>query len=361
MHRFSLLVFLLFTAIGASAQDLTGTWEGTEDMNYMKLTVIRVGGLYVGFTFDEDQRGGYCRANFRGVYWNGEKKLKGKGTGMIRMRGGHVLCYYDLAYTRSGTQDLLSGPAFTLYDDGSHSNFGPSSVVLRRTRPDVDTTEYMRSFIEAAPPGTTGNAHPAPKTVPPSATDRAPERLPTTRRTTPTTNPPAPGTAPPVVRKPATTPVRNRPQRDTIAVVKPTTPVITTAPPARRQPVNPQLVQLRQERNSTIVQELSTDEPVIIIKVFDNGVLDGDTISILHNNEVLVDHKLVPVQSFSVTMRLDDGSPTHDITLIAHNVGTIPPNTASIIIEAGEARYRLTASTDLTRNAVIRIRYEPKK
>ncbi|RYY91762.1 MAG: hypothetical protein EOO11_22245 [Chitinophagaceae bacterium] len=109
------------------------------------------------------------------------------------------------------------------------------------------------------------------------------------------------------------------------------------------------------------MEELVTDQAVIRVRVFDNGLPDGDTVSILHNNEVVASRILVAVKSFEFTVAVSEGDPLHEITLIAHNVGSIPPNTASIIVEAGDERHRLTASTDLKRNAVIRIRYQPRK
>jgi hypothetical protein len=39
--------------------------------------------------------------------------------------------------------------------------------------------------------------------------------------------------------------------------------------------------------------------------------------------------------------------------LVANNLGSIPPNTALLTIEAGKERYQLKAAADLTKNAVI--------
>jgi hypothetical protein len=117
------------------------------------------------------------------------------------------------------------------------------------------------------------------------------------------------------------------------------------------------LLTLKQQRRADLVQEIVTAERELRVRVFDNGLADGDTVSILHNQTIVADHLRVPVQAYVFTIKID-GTEVHEITLIAHNVGSIPPNTATVIIEAGEERYRLTASTDLERNAVIRVHYK---
>jgi hypothetical protein len=167
---------------------------------------------------------------------------------------------------------------------------------------------------------------------------------------------PAARPAAPAPARPAPTAIRT-PKKDSLQRAVTAAPKRTLPPPRPAAPAP--LLALKQERHNPVLQEISTSVSEISVHVFDNGMPDGDTVSILHNNEVIYDHKLVTVQPFTFTVRLDAGNPVHEITLIAHNVGTIPPNTASIIVEAGDERYRLTASTDLQRNAVIRIVYKP--
>ncbi|RYY89917.1 MAG: hypothetical protein EOO15_04705 [Chitinophagaceae bacterium] len=351
MRLLLLLLMGLCAAMSpAFAQDLSGTWEGTEEGNYMKLVIVKVGDQYVGYTYDTDPSGGWCRANFRAVFRKSSQELLGQGQGMIAHKGNHVECSYELSFLPGRNGDRLSGvertkgatkPVFSFLD------FDEGPVELRRISRRVDTTEFMRRFLP--PPPVT--------TVPKRST-------PPVARTTPAPPPRKPAASP--KSKPAQT-TRTRPKpapqtparKDSLVTLR-KPPVKTTPPTALPRPVvNSPLLSLKKERSNNVVQEISTSQPTITIRVFDNGVPDGDTVSILHNDEVLFSHKLVEVQSFSFTVKLDEGDAVHDITLIAHNVGSIPPNTASIVVEAGDERYRLTASTDLQRNAVIRIRYKP--
>lgn len=355
MRPLLLLLALCAAGITTFAQDLTGTWEGTEEGNYMKLVIVKAGDSYVGYTYDTDPSGGWCRANFRGSFVAGPKLLRGAGAGMIAMKGNHVQCSYELTFMAGRNGDRLSGtertkgmakPIFDFLD------FDEGPVELRRVSRSTDTTAFMRGYLPPPPPPVV--KAPAPAAPQPTAKP-APKPVAKTK--------PKPAKAPVVQAKPKPAPARNPiskplPKDSLTTVAKAPVPKAPALPLPRPSAPAP-LLALKNGRRNSIVQSISTSERSITIRVFDNGVPDGDTVSILHNNEVLFDHKLVTVQSFSFTVRLDEGDPVHDITLIAHNVGTIPPNTASIVVEAGDERYRLTASTDLTRNAVIRITYQP--
>jgi hypothetical protein len=45
--------------------------------------------------------------------------------------------------------------------------------------------------------------------------------------------------------------------------------------------------------------------------------------------------------------------------MVADNLGAIPPNTALMIITAGDKRYQLFISSDEQKNAKVVVRYEP--
>jgi len=46
--------------------------------------------------------------------------------------------------------------------------------------------------------------------------------------------------------------------------------------------------------------------------------------------------------------------------MFAHNLGSIAPNTATIVVKAGDKRYELHSSASLTENAVLVLEYKPK-
>lgn len=98
----------------------------------------------------------------------------------------------------------------------------------------------------------------------------------------------------------------------------------------------------------------------INLKVYDNAIMDGDTVSILYNGKMLLTHQLLTEKAIEIDLVLDENQGRHEIVLFAENLGSIPPNTALIIITAGDKRYELFASASLQQNAVLVFNYKPE-
>lgn len=52
----------------------------------------------------------------------------------------------------------------------------------------------------------------------------------------------------------------------------------------------------------------------------------------------------------------DDGE--HELTMVAENLGTIPPNTSLMVVEAGEQRFDVRITSTEQKNAVVRFKYK---
>ena len=116
------------------------------------------------------------------------------------------------------------------------------------------------------------------------------------------------------------------------------------------------LAQRKNKEQKSIVVDVKT----INLKVYDNAIMDGDTVSILYNGKMLLTHQLLSEKGIELNIELDENLTRHEITLFAENLGSIPPNTALIVITAGKKRYELFASASLEENAVLVFEYKPK-
>jgi hypothetical protein len=105
---------------------------------------------------------------------------------------------------------------------------------------------------------------------------------------------------------------------------------------------------------------IEVEVKTINLKVYDNAIIDGDTVSILYNGKMLVTHQLLSEKAIELNIELDEKQTRHEITLFAENLGSIPPNTALIVITAGKKRYELFASASLEENAVLVFDYKPQ-
>lgn len=73
------------------------------------------------------------------------------------------------------------------------------------------------------------------------------------------------------------------------------------------------------------------------IKAWDHGKIDGDIVSIIANGTVIVDEQLLDGPGNPISVDYDFGYNGYNyITLYAHNLGDIPPNTCTISINGTE-------------------------
>lgn len=133
-----------------------------------------------------------------------------------------------------------------------------------------------------------------------------------------------------------------------------------TAAPTPAAPAKKDSVATVTSRKNTVFSRIPVNVKNITLDIFDNGTIDGDTISVYYNNKLLVGNRGLTEKALTVNLLLDDKAPQHEIVMFAHNLGSIAPNTATIVVKAGDKRYELHSSASLTENAVLVLEYKPK-
>ena len=114
------------------------------------------------------------------------------------------------------------------------------------------------------------------------------------------------------------------------------------------------------ERENNLVRTIITDEENVQIDLFDNGTIDNDTISVFNNNVQLVKRGRLAYNPIRFKIKNSLTDPTHELVVVAENLGEIPPNTALMVITAGKKRYEIFLSSNEERNAKVVIQYVPK-
>lgn len=107
------------------------------------------------------------------------------------------------------------------------------------------------------------------------------------------------------------------------------------------------------------VPEIKVDTGTIRLDFYDNGIIDGDSITVLVNKRVVVTHQMLTAKPITMYVKIDPENTFQEVEMIAENEGSIPPNTALVIITAGKRRYRLYLSSTEEKSAMIRFVYEP--
>ena len=113
-------------------------------------------------------------------------------------------------------------------------------------------------------------------------------------------------------------------------------------------------------RKNTTISRIPVSVKNITLNVYDNATVDGDSVTIFYNGKILVNKQRLSEKPIVINLELDEKAPLHEITMFAENLGSIPPNTALIVVTAGDKRYELHSSTNLAENAVLIFEYKPK-
>lgn len=91
------------------------------------------------------------------------------------------------------------------------------------------------------------------------------------------------------------------------------------------------------------------------IDLYDNGVFDYDTVSVIFNKQILVYKELLQVNKpISFFVKLDNDQSKNEMIFFAENLGLTPPNSALMVItDADNKRTEVSVSSDLNSNVVI--------
>ena len=107
-------------------------------------------------------------------------------------------------------------------------------------------------------------------------------------------------------------------------------------------------------RKSDFSQEVNFKSDSLQISLYDNGEIDGDTVSIFMNGEILLSKQLLKATAYKKTIYLTPGKDDEfTLVMFAESLGKYPPNTGLLVIRDGNDIYNLRFSSDFQKNAGI--------
>ena len=110
-------------------------------------------------------------------------------------------------------------------------------------------------------------------------------------------------------------------------------------------------------RENKLIKRLTTSSKKITLDLYDNGTIDNDTIIIYDNNKVIANLKRLSYKAIHVELEFTTGQ--HDIIIVAHNMGSIPPNTALVVLNDANSRQEFFITTTNKVNAKFEFVYKP--
>lgn len=402
-YRFYLLLLLsiLVYPVFTSGQMITGNWRGKIGTGpraiKVELKLIQKGDSLVGTSYYYRSAAQYSRYRVKGyfnarnntVVWWDEERIEEKPSRNSVLSPGEIPLLSEADFNcPGGGKMMLDGNAQTKEDAKEKGplhlekteqsafndewDFVIENYTVGANDPEIiDSVARIRSEPSPSVVSTISNPavepkqdHNKPHPLPEPSVDQQNQKV-------PVTHDPKPATAPVVPKdQPETTTIQQPvPQNEpSPKIEKVTTPeIIKTNPnPAVQQPppvlpTHPEnkMQEHFTERKKVLTTELPLEGDTIEIHFYDNAEIDGDSISLFMNNQLVFTHVRLSDQPYVVKFAVNDLLETNELVMVAENLGSIPPNTSYMIAYINRQRY--AANLESTENSSAMIRFVRKK
>lgn len=350
MKGLFVLSLLLFSCT-VSAQNLTGQWRGSfnsagnvvakeGDTEYVLELDIEgetvTGYSYSYFNYYPKRYYVICRlegtydAESKSVVVNEEERIKGNTPpGWSDCLQTHILTFLK----QGGTEKLI----------GRWRGYKPNGC-------GVGSTELERKVLTKVAP---------PKASPPTAKKTTPKQNLSNKPAQPKTDKPVAKSNPPAkkpVSKPRTTTPKKPVTEEKVTVKKPETIAkdsIKKTLPELPAPTLPGYA--RRSKNVLKTIEIPEGE-TFQLDFYDNGEIDGDTVSVFYNNKLLLSRQRLTDKPLTLKVQLDTTREENELVMYADNLGSIPPNTALMIATVNGKRYEVYITSTEKSSGTIRFR-----
>ncbi|MDB5224117.1 MAG: hypothetical protein JWN83_2784 [Chitinophagaceae bacterium] len=136
--------------------------------------------------------------------------------------------------------------------------------------------------------------------------------------------------------------------------------ISTITPPVKKEePIITSNLKFEQRVN-TVLKTITIQNETFTVDFYDNGEIDGDSISVFFNGKLLLSHKRLSYKPITLTLTVEPNRAVNELVMYAENLGEIPPNTALMVVHDGDGRYEARITSDTEKNGTIRFSYKPK-
>ena len=322
-----LILFNVFVV--AKAQMITGVWKGKINKQKAELKIVQNGDSLIGSAYYYESVDHYRRYSIKGyfdastneaVWWDDQLIEERSGQLMSSIPGKIPLLSRADFNCPGGGKMMLDGKAAKKENDAEIKG----DVHLDKS--DNHTFDDEWDFvIDNYSIGTN-----SPDII--DSVSKFAEQWPSNKKTAPSKSPPVGETFnSPIIEKanekPATkieSPKESRPIVKTIETVKQPVPTI-------------------EEKFVTRKKVLTTEIPVtgdsIELRFYDNAEIDGDSISLFLNNQLIFQHIRLLGSAYIIKLAVSELKESNELIMVAENLGSIPPNTSYMVAIVGDKRY----------------------
>jgi hypothetical protein len=360
MKRFVLTFFTFLPAFSflSIAQNITGIWRGyfitDEGEQYrFEVQVEQTKSTLSGVTYSYQDKRFYGKCTMTGNFSNasGNALIQEIKTVEVKMSLSSSACIQKclLTYERSGKEEFLEGTFSSIIEktDSLRQVFrgedcGGGKMFLRK----VPTSDfYVEPFLRKKNSPVNNNP-PLVKNNPATNNNTTAKTTPKPQITTPKKN---------TSTKSNSDAVLVRPKTDTTKKVE----ISQTQTENKSLTVKPNTKtrDLLRSRENDLVRTLIINSEYVVVKLFDNGQIDNDTISVYLDKQLILSKKRLSAAALTINLKMDESNPDHELVMVAENLGEIPPNTSLMIVTAGDQRFEVRITSTEQKNAMVRFKY----
>lgn len=110
------------------------------------------------------------------------------------------------------------------------------------------------------------------------------------------------------------------------------------------------------DRIKQVIKVIEVETKTFKVDLYDNGQVDGDTISLYFNGRLMVTHQRLSLEPITLTITLEDGESDNELEMYAENLGSIPPNSALMVVTYGDKRFEINITSSEKTNGTVRFK-----
>ncbi len=331
-HRIVLIFSFLSFLFYSGAQQITGVWKGKIDKKKVEIKIIQKGDSLTGTSYYYESANQYRRYSIKGYFDQDNNSVVWWDDQLIEEKGNRLLAGVGKNASLS-TADFNCPGGGEMYLNGKASNKetpldikGPVDLTKVETPTFIDEWDYIISNY------TIGTNDPdIIDSVALTAISTSPIEM----------------IGDPEVNEPV---VQTKKQE----IIKP-----TRKDEPKRVEVVTKPVSI-EEKFTTRKKIVSTEIPLegdsIELRFYDNAEIDGDSISLFLNDKLIFNHIRLSDKAYTIKLPVHDLMEINELTMVAENLGTIPPNTSYMVALVGHKRYEAKLASTENSSAVIQLK-----
>ena len=128
-------------------------------------------------------------------------------------------------------------------------------------------------------------------------------------------------------------------------------PLITSSLPVNSLTIEEKFV----SRKKVFTKDIPLSGDSIELRFYDNGEIDGDSISLFLNDQLIFSHLLLTGKAHIIKLSIRELKEKNELTMVAENLGRIPPNTSYMEALVEGQRYSCYLASNEGSSAMIRL------